>query len=84
VVGGDLPPARAAIALGFGASGEPIVVAGVTIAAGDIVVGDATGIVYVPRERATDVLTVAERIAVSEAQLEGQIADGSVVARDKV
>jgi 4-hydroxy-4-methyl-2-oxoglutarate aldolase len=68
----------------FGAIGEPVRIAGVTVAAGDVVVGDATGLVCVPAARAAEVLALAGRIAASEAEMEAQIASGTVVDWDKV
>jgi 4-hydroxy-4-methyl-2-oxoglutarate aldolase len=68
----------------FGAMGEPVDIAGVTVAPGDVVVGDATGLVCVPAARAAEVLALARQIAASEAEMEAQIASGTVVDWDKV
>jgi regulator of RNase E activity RraA len=41
--------------------GEPIEISGVTIRAGDLVVGDANGVMVVPAARAADVVAECER-----------------------
>ena len=51
----QLAPARN----GPGTVGVPVVLAGVSIASGDIVIGDGDGVVVVPRERAEDVAKAA-------------------------
>jgi regulator of RNase E activity RraA len=60
----------------LGAFGEPIVLAGVPVRRGDLVVGDATGLVVVPRERLDAVLAIAERVNSSDARLESAVAQG--------
>lgn len=41
---------------------EPVQMAGVTVSAGDLVLADGSGTVFVPADRADDVLTLAERL----------------------
>jgi len=50
--------------------------AGVTVAAGDLVIADETGICVVPRERAEEVLERCEAITRAEAAVEADIAAG--------
>jgi len=40
-------------------TGEPVGVAGVTVTPGDVVIADATGVAFVPRDRAAEVLKIA-------------------------
>ncbi|HEY7268645.1 MAG TPA: RraA family protein, partial [Dehalococcoidia bacterium] len=44
-----------------------VVVAGVRVTAGDIVVADDTGVCFIPRERAEEVLSLAQKKAAAEA-----------------
>lgn len=48
---------------------EPVTVAGLTVAAGDVVHADRHGAVQVPGDRIADVLAAAERINASESRL---------------
>jgi 4-hydroxy-4-methyl-2-oxoglutarate aldolase len=43
--------------------GEPVVVEGVTVAPGDLVLGDGSGVVIVPADAADEVLAAADEIA---------------------
>jgi 4-hydroxy-4-methyl-2-oxoglutarate aldolase len=52
---------------GPGTVGLPIVCGGVTVASGDIVVGDRDGVVVVPRARIDEVLKNLERVKAAEA-----------------
>ena len=52
---------------GPGAVGLPIVCGGVTVASGDVVVGDRDGVVVVPRERITATLESLEHVKAIEA-----------------
>ena len=58
----------------LGGFGEPIMLAGVPVRRGDLVVGDATGLVIVPQDRLDAVLAIAERVNTSDARLEGAVA----------
>lgn len=64
----------------------PVSVSGVRVAPGDLVVGDATGVVIVPQEKAARVLEVAKEIAAKEAIIEQNVAQGMPLgeARAKV
>jgi regulator of RNase E activity RraA len=57
-------PATARGRLRQRSTGEPVLIAGVTVEPRDVVVADATGVVFVPRARAVEVLELA--IAVRE------------------
>ena len=48
---------------------EPVCIAGVTVAAGDLVIADASGVVFVPAARAEEVIAAAELIASREAAM---------------
>lgn len=60
--------------------GEPVDVDGVTVAAEDVVVADATGVVVVPGDRAGAIAAAAREILESERELEEEVADGADVA----
>lgn len=55
----------------------PISVSGVQVKAGDLVLGDETGVLVVPLERAEEVLEVAREIAQKEAAIEAALHDGA-------
>jgi 4-hydroxy-4-methyl-2-oxoglutarate aldolase len=54
----------------------PVQVAGVTVAPGDLVVADGSGVVFVPAGRAADVIAAAERIAAREAAMADRLRAG--------
>ena len=64
----------------------PVSVSGVRVAPGDLMVGDATGVVVVPQERAAQVLEVANEIAAKEAKIEENVVKGMTLrqAREQV
>ncbi|NWK47067.1 RraA family protein [Ralstonia pickettii] len=51
----------------------------VRVASRDIVVGDANGVVFVPRSRARDVAQIARQIEEVESRIREQIADGKAL-----
>lgn len=55
---------------------EPAVVGGVEVAPGDIVVGDADGVVVVPESIAVEVLQEAEAVAATEGTIRAELRDG--------
>jgi regulator of RNase E activity RraA len=55
---------------------RPVRIAGVAVHPGDAVVADECGVCFVPRERAAEVLAVAERLAGSEEQRLAKLAAG--------
>ena len=59
--------------------GEPINLSGVRVRRGDLIVGDATGIVVVPRDRLDEVLAIAERVNASDTRMEGAVAAGKTL-----
>jgi 4-hydroxy-4-methyl-2-oxoglutarate aldolase len=60
--------------------GEPVELAGVPVRPGDLVLGDAGGVVIVPAARADEVLATAERIAATEAAMATAIQAGTPVS----
>jgi 4-hydroxy-4-methyl-2-oxoglutarate aldolase len=61
---------------GPGVVGMPIVIGGVAVEAGDIVVGDADGVVVVPRRRAADIVSRLRRVRAAEALVEAKVKAG--------
>jgi len=61
---------------GPGTVGLPIVIGGIAVAAGDIVVGDADGIVIVPTGRAAAVIQALETVRTAEAALDEKVKAG--------
>ncbi len=59
----------------------PVQVAGVTVAPGDLVVADSSGVVFLPAGRAADIIAVAEDITAREAALASRIRAGEPVSR---
>lgn len=57
-------------------AGEPILVGDVTVRPGDVVMADEGGVVVVPRERATEVLDAAHRLAERETAIEAEVRAG--------
>lgn len=58
------------------AMGEPVTIGGVPVAEGDLVVGDDTGLVVVPRARLQEVLAAAEEALAVDGRVEQGIRDG--------
>ena len=58
---------------------EPIEVGGVPLRPGDLVIADGTGVVFVPAERAAEVIAAAEEIAAREAEMAKAILAGQSV-----
>lgn len=58
---------------GPGAVGAPVAVGGVVVAAGDVLVGDADGVVVVPRRRAKEVAGALDGIVAKEEALRKRI-----------
>jgi 4-hydroxy-4-methyl-2-oxoglutarate aldolase len=61
---------------GPGTVGLPIVLGGVTVASGDLVIGDNDGIVIVPRDQIDMVLSKLPVIRAAEAALEAKVKAG--------
>lgn len=58
----------------------PVTICGVAVAPGDIVVADDSGLCFVPRAAAEDVLARAQAIAADERRRQAMIADGRPLA----
>ena len=84
----QLAPARN----GPGTVGVPVVLAGVSIASGDIVIGDGDGVVVVPRNDAGAILRRLADVCATEASLEAKVKGGlevpdfvqAILASDRV
>jgi regulator of RNase E activity RraA len=59
---------------------KPVTICGIAVNPGDLVLADETGVCFIPRERAADVLARARKIAASEVMREAKIASGVPVA----
>jgi regulator of RNase E activity RraA len=59
---------------------DPVHIAGIEVEPGDLVVADECGVCFVPFARAAEVLSVAQRLAASEAQRLKALADGILLA----
>lgn len=68
----------------FGSLREPLDLAGVVVRNGDIVVGDATGVVCIPAELAERTYELATAIAATEAALVDQITSDTLVDWNQV
>lgn len=77
-------PRRSRNEFTFGAIGEALDIGGVVIEPDDVLVGDATGIVRIPRARAAEVLDMAKEIETSEVGLVAQIETSNVVDWDQL
>ncbi|HLH66079.1 MAG TPA: RraA family protein [Solirubrobacteraceae bacterium] len=61
------------------ATGAPVEIAGTVVAEGDLVIADASGVVFIPAGRATAVLDAAEALARREAELASALERGAAV-----
>ena len=59
---------------------KPVTICGVSVNPGDLVLADETGVCFIPRARAADVLARVRKIAASEVAREAKIASGAPVA----
>jgi 4-hydroxy-4-methyl-2-oxoglutarate aldolase len=59
---------------------KPVAICGVTVNPGDVVLADETGICFIPRDRAGEVLQRAQRNAAAEKLREQRIASGVPIA----
>lgn len=62
------------------ASGEPIKFAGVRVEQGDLVVADSNGVVFVPADRAAEIIAFAERVAAREELMVAAVLGGEPVS----
>jgi 4-hydroxy-4-methyl-2-oxoglutarate aldolase len=58
---------------------QPVTICGVTVNPGDLVLADETGVCFIPRERAAEVLQTAQRNAATERLREERIAAGAPI-----
>ncbi len=61
---------------GPGRVGLPIVIGGIAVEAGDIVIGDADGVVVLPRKHLQTILPSVEEVLAAEAAMQGKIKAG--------
>ena len=59
---------------------KPVAICGITVNPGDLVLADETGVCFIPRQRAGEVLERARRIAANEVTRTAKIASGAPVA----
>jgi len=59
---------------------RPVLICGVTVNPGDLVLADETGVCFIPRERAAEVLQTAQRNAAAERLREEKIAAGAPIS----
>ena len=59
---------------------KPVTICGVSVSPGDLVLADETGVCFIPRARAAEVLACVRKIAASEVVREAKIASGAPVA----
>ncbi|MGQ0551727.1 MAG: orotidine 5'-phosphate decarboxylase / HUMPS family protein [Planctomycetota bacterium] len=65
---------------GFGEIGAPVTVGGVRVATGDWIVGDDSGLVHVPAERAVEIANRALDVLEMENRVRGEIRAGRTLA----
>ncbi len=58
---------------------KPVTICGISVNPGDLVLADETGVCFIPRERAAEVLQRAQRNAAAEKLREAKIASGAPV-----
>lgn len=58
----------------------PITVSGVQVRPGDLIVGDDSGVVVVPKEKIEEVLNIASEISEAEEAIEKEVKKGSTLA----
>ena len=59
---------------------KPVTICGIRVNPGDLVLADETGVCFIPRDRANDVLQRAQRIAANEVARQAKIDSGAPVA----
>ena len=60
---------------------EPVEIGDVTVRPGDYVIADASGVVFVARDRAGDIIKTAEKIAAREAIMTKDVLAGKPVSQ---
>ena len=61
---------------GPGRVGLPIIIGGVSVEAGDVVIGDADGVVVLPRKQLHIILPLGEEVRAAEGATQGKIKNG--------
>ncbi len=61
---------------GPGRVGLPIIIGGVSVEAGDVVIGDADGVVVLPRKQLHTILPLVEEVLAAEGATQGKIKNG--------
>jgi regulator of RNase E activity RraA len=61
-------------------TGQPVSIGGAAVSQGDFVVADGSGLVVIPRSRATEVVVQAERISVAEHEMAARLKAGEAAA----
>ena len=61
--------------------GEPVSIAGIAVAEGDLVVADDSGVAFIPKSRAAEVIDCAEQIAAREAAIAADVRAGIPINR---
>lgn len=79
-----ISPRRSRNDFTFGSINEPITIGNVTIASGDYIVADETGVVCVPQGRVAEILALCEKIAKQEAALEAQVIGNAISSWDAI
>ncbi|MER6617725.1 RraA family protein [Streptomyces xantholiticus] len=74
-------PATARGRLQQRSTGEPVGIAGLTVEQGDAVVADETGLAFVPRGRAEEVVRIATAIVARERAIADEVRAGAPVSR---
>ena len=77
-------PRRSRNEFTFGSINETIVIGEATIAPGDIIVADESGVVCVPQEITEDILNMLQSISHQESILEDQVLRGEVQNWDEL
>lgn len=57
----------------------PVAVSGIQVKPGDLIIGDDTGVIVIPAEKALEVLAVAKEIAQKELWMEREIGEGKTL-----
>lgn len=65
---------------GPGVVGAPVTLGGVTVCSGDVIVGDADGVVVIPQARLESVHARLQQVRVAEARTEQRVQEGAVMA----
>ncbi len=59
---------------------EPVTICGVTVSPGDLVIADASGVVFIPEARAQEIIELAEAVAAREKLMAQEVLAGKPMA----